>query len=41
MRGEDPLSRPTLRRRTPITTTALRFSAYLDAEGVADLRIAS
>ena len=28
-----PLSRPSPRRPTPIATTALRFSIYLDAEG--------
>jgi hypothetical protein len=33
------LSRPTLRRSTPTTTTALRFSLRLDAEGGMDLRL--
>jgi hypothetical protein len=33
------LSRPTPCRSTPITTTALRFSIYLDAEGAMEARL--
>jgi hypothetical protein len=36
-----PLSLPRSPRPTPIATTALRFSIYLDAEGVRELRIAA
>jgi hypothetical protein len=34
-----PSSRPTQCRRTPIATTGLRFSAYLNAEGGMEMRI--
>src|SRR5829696_1629957 len=33
-----PLSRPTLRRSTPVATTALSFSVRLDAEGTMELQ---
>jgi hypothetical protein len=34
-----PLSRPTLRRRTPIATTALSFMVRLDSEGAVRVRL--
>jgi hypothetical protein len=34
-----PLSRPTLRRRTPIVTTAPGFEVRLDAEGAMSVRL--
>jgi hypothetical protein len=34
------LSRPTLRRPTPIATTALQFSVLLDAESAMEVQIA-
>jgi len=34
-----PLSRPTPRRSTPITTTALPFMLRLDTEGVREARL--
>src|SRR5215210_4684206 len=34
-----PLSRPNPCRSTPITITVLRFSIYLNAEGVRDVQI--
>jgi hypothetical protein len=33
VRRRKPLSRPTLRRRTPISTTALPFVVHLDVNG--------
>jgi hypothetical protein len=34
-----PLSPPTLRRSTPITTTALRFRVKLDTKGETEMRL--
>jgi len=34
-----PVSRPTLRRSTPIRTTVLRFVVRLDAEGAISVRL--